>query len=218
MIEDPMDPTEDRPGPVLRAAHPGARARSQQTSNSVPSRARAALSAFSLLLLAAGVLAAAACRGGGRGSADGTGAPDRGPPTSASVEWAGLRYEVSMLASPADRIRLRAEVTNVTAGYREVELPWCLIRARLHRDGRVVYDQARADGCGDGIRLIRLESGQSELFRRTLTADRVLGDSLSSGSFDVTVRLPRARNLGPPRAEMELRLGSVTLAREDGSG
>ena len=175
------------------------------------------LSTLALVFLAAAPLAASACGGGGRGSPDGTGAPDRGPPTAASVEWAGLRYEVSMLPSPADRIRLRAEVTNVSAGYREAELPWCLIRARLHRDGRVVYDQARADGCGDGIRLIRLERGGSEAFRRTLAAERVLGDSLSPGRFDVSVRLPRARGLGPPRAEMELRLGSVTLERRDGS-
>lgn len=154
-----------------------------------------------------------ACGGAGRGSGGGIGAP-----AAESVEWAGLRYEVSLLASPEDRIRLRAEVTNISTGYREVELPWCLIRARLHRDGRVAYDRAgAAEGCGDGIRLIRLETGQSEVFRRTLTADRVLGDSLSPGSFEVTVRLQRARNLGPPRAEMELRLGSVTLAREGGS-
>lgn len=169
-----------------------------------------------LVMLGAATLAAA-CGGGGPGPGEGAGAPDRGPPAAASVEWAGLRYEVSVLASPADRIRLRAEVTNVTGRYREAELPWCLIRARLHRDGRVVWDQARAEGCGDGIRLIRLESGRSEEFRRTLGADRVLGDSLAPGRFEVSVRLPRARGLGPPRAEMELRLGTVTLERSEGT-
>ena len=158
----------------------------------------------------------AAC-GGRPGHGDGPGAPERSPPAAASVEWAGLRYEVSVLASPEDRIRLRAEVTNVTGRYREAELPWCLIRARLHRDGRIVWDQARAEGCGDGIRLIRLESGRSEEIRRTISADRVLGDSLAPGRFEVSVRLPRARGLGPPRAEMELLLGTVTLERSGGA-
>ncbi len=202
---------------LLRRVVPRAREPPVRTSHvSLPSRERAPLP---FLLLGALSLAATACGGGGRGSGGGAGTPGRGAPAAESVEWAGLRYEVSLLASPEDRIRLRAEVTNVSTGYREAELPWCLIRARLHRDGRVVYDRAgAAEGCGDGIRLIRLEIGQSEVFRHTLNADRVLGDSLSPGSFEVSVRLPRARNLGPPRAKMELRLGSVTLAREDGSG
>lgn len=162
-------------------------------------------------------LAAAGCGGGGPGSGGRIGSPTRGA-AAASVEWAGLRYAVSLLASPEDRIRLRAEVTNVSTRYREAELPFCPIRARLHRDGRVVWDQARAEGCGDGVRLIRLESGQSEEFRRTLTAARVLGDSLRPGPFEVSVRLPRARGPGPPRpprAEMELRLGTVTLERAE---
>lgn len=125
---------------------------------------------------------------------------------------------MSLLPSPPDRIRLRAEVRNVSAGFREEELPWCLIGARLHRDGRVVYDRARAQGCGAGVRLVRLESGEAETFRATLTAAGVLGDSVSPGAFEVTVRLPRRRGLGPPRAEMELRLGTVTLERSGGSG
>lgn len=179
-------------------------------SNTVPARASAVVPP---ILVAAVSLAAAACAGGGAG----TGAPGRGPPNEASVEWAGLRYEVTVLSSPGDRIRLRAEVTNVSPRYREEELPWCLIRARLHRDGRVVYDRARTEGCGGGIRLVRLESGQSEAFHSTLTAARVLGDSLAPGRFEVSVRLPRARDLGPPRAEMELRLGTVTLERGDGA-
>lgn len=164
-------------------------------------------------MLGSVIMTAAGCGGSGSGPAGRTGVPSRGA-SAASVEWAGLRYAVSLLASPEDRIRLRAQVTNVSTRYREAELPFCLIRARLHRDGRVVWDQARAEGCGDGIRLIRLESGQSEEFRRALTAARVLGDSLPPGRFEVSVRLPRARGAGPPRpprAGMELRLGTVTL-------
>lgn len=173
--------------------------------------------ARAILLAGAASLVGVACGGSGRGGGSETAAPRRTPPTSSSVEWAGLRYEVSLLPSPTDRVRLRAVVTNVSSGYRETELPWCLIRARLRRDGEVVFDQAEADGCGEGVRMIRLENGQSEEFRRTLAAARVLGDSLSPGRFGVSVRLPRARNLGPPRAEMELGLGSVTLERPNGT-
>lgn len=174
-------------------------------------RGRAALT---LILIGTAPLAAACPGSGGAGD----GAPRPGPPDAAAVEWAGLRYEVAVLPGPRDRIRLRAEVRNVSRRLREEELPWCLIRARLHRDGRAVYDRARAEGCGDGVRVVRLESGEAETFHATLTAARVLGDSLSPGAFEVSVRLPRQRGLGPPRAEVELRLGTVTLERTDGSG
>ena len=166
-------------------------------------RPRPGLAAVTLVLLVA------ACTGGGRGA----GASRPGPPASASVEWAGLRYEVSVLSGPSDRVRLRADVTNVSGSFRRADMPWCMIQARLHRDGAVVFDQAEDEGCGDATRTIRLEASESETFHSTLTADRVLGDSIPPGRFEVSVRLPRATGLGPPRAEIELRLGEVTLER-----
>lgn len=203
----------DEPGEsegLTSGAETGPRTVESLMSKSVPARGAVALR---LIAIGAACLASAACAGGG-----GAGAPRQGPPGEASVEWAGLRYRVALLPSPGDRIRLRAEVTNISARYREEELPWCLIRARLHRDGRVVYDRAGTEGCAEGLRLVRLRSGESEAFQTTLSATRVLGDSLAPGRFEVSVRLPRARELGPPRAEMELRLGTVTLERSDGSG
>lgn len=155
------------------------------------------------------VLVASGC-GGARGGGEG---PRRGPIHSASVEWAGLRYEASVRPSPPDRIRLRAVVTNVSPVFREEELPWCILPARLYRDGALAFDYAAARGCGGAVRVVRLEPGESEEFRRTLTAERVLGDSLSPGPFEVHVRLPRQTGRGPPRAAMDLRLGTVTLGR-----
>ncbi|MFB6368145.1 MAG: hypothetical protein ABEJ00_00800, partial [Gemmatimonadota bacterium] len=88
-----------------------------------------------------------------------------------------MRYAIALRPSRLDRLRLRATVTNVSSGFREQALPFCLIRARLYRDGRLAWDQAADEGCGGGIRVVRLGSGESRSFSRTLTAERVLGDS-----------------------------------------
>lgn len=155
----------------------------------------------------------AALTAGCAGSASGGGeaSPDRGPPFRESVEWAGLRYEVAVRASPPDRLRLRATVTNVSTGFREQELPFCLVRARLYREGRLVWDQAEDEGCGDDVRVVRLRGGESRTFSRTIGAERVLGDSLSPGRFDLRAHLPGATVPGRPRAETELHLGTVVL-------
>lgn len=152
---------------------------------------------------------AAGCAGGRGGGAQGE--RGRGEPPTASAEWAGLRFEVSVPASPRDRLRIRATVTNVTAGVREAELPWCLARARLYREGRLAFDEAAAGGCGGAVRVVQLGPGESEGVRRTLTADEVLGDSLRPGPFEVRARIPRQTGRGPPRAAMDLRLGTVVL-------
>lgn len=162
--------------------------------------------------LAAVLAACAPTPPGGSGAGEGGSVP--GPPGSASVEWAGLRFRFSLRPSPADRIRIRAEVTNVSGHVREAEVPWCLVRLRLAREGAVVFDRARTEECGGGVRILRLADGEARRFRAVLTAAEVLGDSLRPGRFAARVRLAGAGGRpGPPRAEMELLLGTVELSR-----
>lgn len=196
-------------------------------SNSAPARAheraaspggvRRRVRGFTPAVAAALVALAAACGGrtGGEGPGE-AGSPRYGAPGSASVEWAGLRFRYVLPVSRPDRIRIRAEVTNVSGRVREAEIPLCVVQARLYRDGAVAYDQAEADGCGEAIRVVRLRDGESREFRRTLSAGEVLGDSLRPGPFEVRVRLPRNAGRGPPRAEMDFVLGTVELRRDRG--
>lgn len=133
------------------------------------------------------------------------------PPSRESAEWAGLRYAIALRASGLDRLRLRATVTNVSSGFREQELPFCLIQARLYRDGRLAWSQAEDEGCGGALRVLRLGPGETRSFSRTLTAGRVLGDSLPPGAYRLRARLPGSDRPGLPRAEMSFDLGTVTL-------
>lgn len=185
-----------------------------ERSGSVPVRAHEGIAAAALV--AATVLPAVLLPACAASSAGGAGGASPGPPGSASVEWAGLRFRFSLLPSPADRIRLRAEVTNVSGHVREAELPWCLVQARLYRDGALAFDQAEARGCDEAVRVLRLSDGRSREFWSTLTAEEVLGDSLRPGPFEVRTRLPRNSGRGPPRAEMEFFLGTVELERPQG--
>lgn len=133
------------------------------------------------------------------------------PPSREAVEWAGLRYAITLRPSGRDRLRLRATVTNVSSGFREQELPFCLIQARLYRDGRLAWDQAADEGCGDALRVLRLGPGESRSFSRTLAAERVLGDSLPPGPYRLRARLPGSDRPGLPRADMGFDLGTVRL-------
>lgn len=142
------------------------------------------------------------------------GRPSPGPPGEASVEWAGLRFRLSLIPSPRNRIRLGATVSNVSDGVREAELPWCLLQVRLYRDGELAFDQSAADRCGEAVRVVRLRRGHSRRFRRTLSAAEVLGDSLRPGRYEVRARIPgNTGRRGPPRAPMEFALGTVELRR-----
>lgn len=166
------------------------------------------------LLASASLLAVAGGCAAGSGG-DGGAAPSlrERPPSRESAEWAGLRYEIALRPSPLDRLRLRATVTNVSTGFRDQELPFCLIRARLYRDGRLAWDQAADEGCGDALRVLRLGPGESRSFSRSLTAERVLGDSLPPGTYRLRARLPGSDRPGLPRADMSFDLGTVTLER-----
>lgn len=166
--------------------------------------------------LIAGALATWACAGGAAGSGGGDVSLHQRPPSRESAAWAGLRYEIALRPSPLDRLRLRATVTNVSGGFREQLLPFCLIRIRLYRDGRLAWDQAAAEGCGEGVRLLRLRAGESRSFSRTLTAERVLGDSLEPGRYRLRAHLPGSDRPGRPRADMTFELGQVTLERSEG--
>ena len=90
------------------------------------------------------------------------------------------------------------------------ELPFCVIRMRLYRDGEPVWDQGADGGCG-GIRQVRLAPGEQADFWSSATADEVLTPGTEAGTFLVRVYLPASQRPGLPRAEMELTLGEITL-------
>lgn len=126
------------------------------------------------------------------------------------MEWAGLEITWSLVSSPPDRIRVHAVVANRQARPVERELPHCVIRVRLYRDGDRVWDQGAGGGCR-GIRIVRLVAGEEADFWSSVTADEVLGPGLPPGDLVVRVHLPARQRPGLPRAAMELTLGQVTL-------
>lgn len=126
------------------------------------------------------------------------------------MEWAGLELTWELVRSPPDRVRVRAVVSNGGERHVERELPYCVIRIRLYREGRLAWDQG-SDGACAGIRSIRLPPGADAAYRSSVTAGEVLGPDVPPGDFLVRVHLPGSRRPGPPRAEMELTLGQITL-------
>lgn len=90
------------------------------------------------------------------------------------------------------------------------ELPFCVIRMRLYRDGQLAWDQGAAGGCG-GIRQVRLAPGEEADFWSSATAAEVLPPGSEAEDFLVRVHLPASQRPGLPRAEMELTLGEITL-------
>lgn len=93
----------------------------------------------------------------------------------------------------------------------ERELPHCVIRVRLYREGQLAWDQG-ADGACDGLRQVGLSPGEEADFWSSVTADEVLGPDLPPGDFLVRVHLPSRQRPGPPRAEIELTLGEISLS------
>lgn len=154
------------------------------------------------LLLLAGV---AACAGRDPGDP----APGVG---STTLEWAGLSIEYRMIPSSADRIRVGATVANRTSGTVARELPFCVIRMRLYRGDRLAWDEGRAEACA-GIRTVQLRPGEEQDFWSSVTAERVLGDSLPAGDYLVRLYLPGNARPGAIRTSMELTLAEKTLAR-----
>lgn len=128
------------------------------------------------------------------------------------MEWAGLRIAWELVPSPPDRIRVHAVVANREARHVARELPWCVVRMRLYRDGELAWDQGADGRCG-GIREVRLAPGEEADFRSSATAEEVLGPEAAGGDFLVRVYLPGSRRPGLPRADMELTLGEITLTR-----
>lgn len=127
------------------------------------------------------------------------------------MEWAGLRIGWELLPSPPDRIRVHAVVANRSSRFVARELPYCVIRVRLYREGELIWDQGAGEACF-GLRRVRLSPGEEADFRSTVTAGEVLGPHTRPGDFVVRVHLPSSRRPGlPPRAEMELTLGETTL-------
>lgn len=129
------------------------------------------------------------------------------------MEWAGLEIRWELVPSPADRIRVRAVVGNRGERHVRRELPTCVARVRLYRAGELAWDRASEDACG-GIRRVDLGPGEEAEFWWSAAAAEILGDDMPAGDYLVRVYLPPGRRPGPPRAEMELTLGEITL---DGS-
>lgn len=140
------------------------------------------------------------------------------PPFETSFEWAELRFSVSVLPSPADRLRLRAEIENLAARFRSVHTPVCFPWMRAYREGRLAWDQREGGACEGMSPLVEIPPNGEEVWHGTLSADRILGDSLPAGEYGLALYVPRADRPGqPPRAPMELPLGRVRLEpREDG--
>lgn len=132
---------------------------------------------------------------------------------STSVDWAGLTIQYLMLPSPSDRIRVSATVANRTGGRLLRELPFCVVRLRLYRGDRLAWDEGRVEACG-GIRTLDLRPGEEQDFWTSVTAERVLGDSLPAGDYLVRVFLPGSDRPGTIRTSMELTLAEKTLGRE----
>lgn len=126
------------------------------------------------------------------------------------MEWAGLELTWRLVPSPPDRIRVHAVVANRGARHVERELPHCVIRVRLYREGELAWDQGADGGC-DGVRHIGLSPGEEAEFWSSVTADEVLGPDTAPGDFLVRIHLPSSRRPGLPRAEMELTLGETSL-------
>lgn len=90
------------------------------------------------------------------------------------------------------------------------ELPYCVIRVRLYREGKLTWDQG-ADGACAGLRQVHLAPGEEVDFRSSVTAAEVLDPDTPPGDFLVRIHLPSSQRPGLPRAEMELTLGETTL-------
>lgn len=149
------------------------------------------------------VALAAACAGRGPdGPAEG--------PASNTFEWAGLRLEVELLSSPPDRLRVRGTLSNVRDGVVEREVPRCVVMLRLYRRDRRVWSDGPESGCF-GTRSVRLQPGEFDEFHRSLTADRIVGDSLPSGRYAVRAFWPPTSRPGLPRAEIEVGLGGTEI-------
>lgn len=131
-------------------------------------------------------------------------------PGSSSFEWAGLRLEVELVSSPSDRLRAQGTLTNVADGVTEREVPRCVVMLRVYRRDRRVWGDGQESGCF-GIRPVRLRPGESETFRRTVPAARILGDTLPAGRYLVRAFWPATTRPGLPRAEIEVTLGAVEL-------
>jgi hypothetical protein len=129
----------------------------------------------------------------------------------ASVEWAGLRLEVRLPRSPADRLRAVASATNVSDRFLVREIPFCVAVIRLYRGDRLAWDQGR-EGCV-GRRIVRLAVGETETHWTTVRAEQVPGaDSGEEGSFTVRAYWPPERHPRmPPRTAMEVTVGEIRL-------
>lgn len=126
------------------------------------------------------------------------------------MEWAGLELTWRLVPSPPDRIRVHAVVANRGERHVERELPRCVVRVRLYREGELAWDQGADGGC-DGLRHIGLSPGEEAEFWSSVTAGEVLGPDTAPGDFLVRIHLPSSRRPGLPRAEMELTLGRSSL-------
>lgn len=126
------------------------------------------------------------------------------------MEWADLDIRWELVPTPPDRIRVHAVVSNRSGRALDLELPYCVVRIRLYREGRLAWDEGGEGDC-DGIRRIRLAPGEASDFWSSATADEVLGPDLPPGDFLARIYLPGSRRPGPPRADLELTLGEITL-------
>lgn len=170
-----------------------------------PPGRRAATGGVTVAALLLAALLVGACAGRGPGDP----APGVG---STTLDWAGLRLEYRMLPSPGDRIRVSATVVNGTGRRVYRELPYCVIRMRLYRADRVVWDQARDEACV-GVRTLELAPGEQRDYRSSVTAERILGDSLAPGDYLVRLYLPGSDRPGTFRTSVELTLAAKTLER-----
>lgn len=138
-----------------------------------------------------------------------------GPPPGGSgiLEWAGLRLEVELLPSPADRLRARAVLRNTSDHFLAREVPHCVLRLRLYRGGSLIWDQGEEEACV-GVRIVRLAPGERRSFWTSVRSRRILRGEHPEGEYLVRAFWP-ARSPAPgrpPRAAMEITVGVVRLS------
>lgn len=131
---------------------------------------------------------------------------------SGSLDWAGLRFDVHLLPSPLDQLRARISVTNTEDHFLVREIPFCVARLRVYRDGAVLWDQG-GDECF-GRRIVRLTAGEAEHYWTRASAREVLPEGTDRGTFTVRAYWPPEHHPDRvPRTEMEITVGRIRLER-----
>lgn len=136
------------------------------------------------------------------------------PPFEASFAWTDLRFTVSVLPTPADRVHLLTQIRNEAAWARRASIPLCFPWVRAYRERRLAWESEAARACEGMSRWVELGAGEEESRYVTLLVDEILGDSLPEGEYDLALYVAAASRPGePPRAPMELSLGRIQLTR-----